>query len=411
MPGLWRRTDFRLLWAGQTVSQLGEHTALTILPLLAVLTLDAGADQLGLLRAAGQAPQLLLALFAGVWVDRWRTRTVMVCSDLGRAVALAVTGAAAVSGTLGLPALLAVTVVVGALSVFFDIAYQASLTRLVERDLLLPAGSAIEASRSAAQIAGPAVGGAVASLPFAPAAVAVAFLASLAAIAPIREAAPPAPAVRPHIRAGLRFVAGDGALRAICAASGAFQFFLAATMTGYLLFLPRELGLSATAIGLTLAAVGPGALAGSLLAARLPRRLGHGPVLVGAAVIGNGAMLAVPALHGSSAGTLAALVAVNLVSGTFGQLVNVTVIAVRQALTPDALQGRVAATIMFAGMGLTPFGSLFGGLLADRWTLRAALLICTAGMMLSPAIMLVSPLARLGRTVPARAARPAGSRP
>ncbi|MEU4620526.1 MFS transporter [Actinoplanes sp. NPDC023801] len=395
-----RRTDFRLLRAGQTVSQLGEQTTLVMLPLLAVLTLDAGADQLGLLRAAGQAPQLLLALFAGVWVDRWRTRTVMVCSDLGRAVALTVTAVAAVSGTLTLPALLAVTVVVGASSVLFDIAYQASLSRLVDRDLLLPAGSAIEASRSAAQIAGPAAGGVAASWPFAPAGVAVLFVASLLSMAAIREPAPPVPAHPPRIGAGLRFVAGDATLRAVCLASAAFQFFLAATMTGYLLFLPRELGLSATAIGVTLAAVGPGALAGSLLAARLPGRLGHGPVLVGAAVLGNGALLAVPALSGASAGTLAALVVVNLVFGTFGQLVNVTVTAVRQALTPPGMQGRVAATITFAGMGLTPFGSLLGGQLADQWTVRAALLVTAAGMMLSPAIMLVSPLARLGRTLP-----------
>jgi MFS family permease len=136
-----------------------------------------------------------------------------------------------------------------------------------------------------------------------------------------------------------------------------------------------------------------------LLAARLPARFGYGPVMVGAAVLGNGAMLAVPALHGSSPATLAALVAVNLVFGMFGQLVNVTVMAVRQALTPPVLQGRVAATITFAGMGLTPFGSLAGGLLAGAGSLRAALLACAAGMMLSPVIMLVSPLSRLGRSV------------
>jgi hypothetical protein len=170
VPGLWRNTDFRLLWAGQSVSQLGEHTGLMILPLLAVLTVGAGADELGLLRAAGQAPQLLLALFAGVWVDRWRTRTVMVFADLGRAVVLAVIAAVAVSGGLSLTVLIVAAVGVGALSVLFDVAYQVSLIRLVGPAMLLRASSALEASRSAAQIGGPALGGALAALPLAPAA-------------------------------------------------------------------------------------------------------------------------------------------------------------------------------------------------------------------------------------------------
>jgi MFS family permease len=99
--------------------------------------------------------------------------------------------------------------------------------------------------------------------------------------------------------------------------------------------------------------------------------------------------------------TIPALVAVNFVFATFGQLVNVTVMAVRQAVTPDGMQGRAAATITFAGMGLTPLGSLLGGFLGQEWGLRAGLLVTAAGMMLSPALMASSPLARLGRTLPA----------
>jgi MFS family permease len=402
---LWRNTDFRLLWAGQSVSQLGEQTALVILPLLAVLTLDAGAQQVGWLRAAGQAPPLLLALFAGVWVDRRRTRSVMLGGDAGRAVVLAVAAVTAWAGGLGLPALAVVTVTVGALSVFFDVAYQSSLIRMLDRDVLLPATGAVEASRSAAQIGGPALGGMLVVLPAAvavavPAALFVVSWASIAGIRhrePLPDRLPVRHAWRRQLGEGLRFVAGDGVLRAVCLASGAFQFFLAATMTGYLLFLPRELGLPAPVIGLALAAVGPGALAGSLLAARLPGRFGYGPVLVGAAAAGNGALLVVPGLSGASPVTVVVLVAANLVFGMCGQVVNVTVMAVRQALTPAVLQGRVAATITFAGMGLAPFGSLLGGFLAGVWPLRVALLVTAAGMMLSPVIMLVSPLARLGR--------------
>ncbi|WP_408054619.1 MFS transporter [Streptomyces sp. CMC78] len=409
-PSLWRDADFRRLWVGQTASQLGEHTTLVVLPLFAVLTLDAGAGQLGVLRAVGQAPVLLLSLLAGAWVDRWRARTVMVLTDAGRAVALGAAAVAGLLGLLGLPALFVVAFAVGALSVLFDVAYQASLVRMVRRDQLVRGNSALEGSRSAAQIGGPALGGALVSLlsaPFAAASGAPFFAVSFLSLRRIRrpESVPPvcgerperAPRIRHRIHEGLRFVAGNPWLRAVCLASAAFQFSLAATMTVYLLFLPRALHLPGATVGLALAATGPGALLGSVLAARLPGRFGHGAVLVSAAVLGNGALLCVPALHGSSTATVLALLAVNVVFGAFSQLVNVTVMSVRQAVTPDGMQGRAAATITFVGMGLTPLGSLHGGFLAQEWGLRAGLLMAAAGMMLSPAVMAASPLVRLGR--------------
>ncbi|MFJ2436266.1 MFS transporter [Streptomyces anulatus] len=416
-PSLWRDTDFRRLWAGQTASQLGEHTTLVVLPLIAVLTLDAGAGQLGALRAVGQAPILLLSLLAGAWVDRWRARTVMVLTDAARAVALGAAAVAGLLGLLGLHALFVVAFTVGALSVLFDVAYQASLVRMVRRDQLVRGNSALEGSRSAAQIGGPALGGALVSLlsaPVAAAAGALFFAVSFVSlrrirrpesvperVAPVPERPERATPVRARIREGLRFVAGNTWLRAVCLASAAFQLSFAATITVYLLFLPRELGLTGATVGLALAATGPGALLGSVLAARLPGRLGHGVVLVSAAVLGNGALLCVPALHGSSTATILALLAVNFVFGTFSQLVNVTVMSVRQAVTPDGMQGRAAATITFVGMGFTPLGSLLGGLLAQEWGLRTGLLVTAAGMMLSPVLMSASPLARLGRVLPA----------
>ncbi|MFJ2271366.1 MFS transporter [Streptomyces sp. NPDC087228] len=416
---MWRDGDFRSLWLGQTASQLGEHATLLVLPLFAVLTLGAGAGQLGVLRAVGQAPVLLLSLFVGAWVDGWRTRTVMVLTDAGRTLALGAAASAGLLGRLGLPALLVVAFAVGALSVFFDVAYQTSLVRLVKRDQLVRGNSALEGSRSAAQIGGPALGGALVSLlsaPIAAATSALFFALSFLSIRRIRriesipERSERPPRLWRRIHEGLRFVVGDTSLRTVCLASAAFQFSFAAMMTVYLLFLPRELHLSGTAVGLCLAATGPGALLGSVLAARLPSRFGHGAVLVSAAVLGDGAFLCVPALHGSSAVTVLALLAVGFVFGTGGQLVTVTVMAVRQAVTPDGMQGRAAATITFVGMGLTPLGSLLGGFLAEEWGLRTSLLVTAAGMMLSPVLMALSPLARLGRVLPALAGRTADPR-
>ncbi|MDJ1133138.1 MFS transporter [Streptomyces iconiensis] len=434
---MWRDADFRRLWAGQTASQLGEQASLTTLPLIAVLALDASAGQLGALRAVEQAPILLFSLLVGAWVDRRRTRDVMVLADAGRALALAAIPVAYLFGVLGVPLLLVVAFLVGVLSVFFDVAYHASLVRLVKRERLVAGNSALEGSRSAAQVGGPALGGGLVSLFSAPVAVvagALFFVLSFVSIRRIRGAEAAADGegggggvgagaggggersarIWPRIREGLRFVARDTSLRAVGLASAAYQFSFAALMTVYLLFLPRGLHLSGAAVGLVLAAMGPGAIVGSLLAARLPGRLGHGVVLVTSAALADAVLFLVPALHGSSAVTVCALMAVNFAFGVFSQTVNVTIMAVRQVLTPVRMQGRVVATINVAGMGTMPFGSLLGGFLAEQWGLRAGLVAAAAGVALSPLCLALSPLARLGKTLPApppaaQAADPASS--
>ncbi|MDT6983244.1 MFS transporter [Streptomyces lusitanus] len=406
---MWRDRSFRRLWAGQTASQFGEHTAVVVLPLVAVVTLGAEAGQLGVLRAVSQAPVLLLALFVGAWVDRWRTRTVMAAADAGRAVVLGAVSVAAVTGRLNPASLAVAAVAVGTLSVFFDVAYQASAVRLVAREELVRANSALEGSRSAAQTGGPALGGGLVSLLSAPVAAAcgaVFFAVSFLSVRRIRRAesvpgtAPGGSGVWSRMRDGWRFVVGDAVLRAVCLASAAFQCAFSAATTVYLLFLPRDLALPGAAVGVVLAAVGPGALLGSVLAARLPRRFGYGRVLVAAAAVGDGVWLCLPALRGAPSVTVPVLCGVGLVFGAGGQLVNVMVMAVRQTVTPDGMQARVAATITFVGMGTSPLGALLGGLLAETWGTRAALTVTAAGMLVSPAVMAVSPLGRLGRTLP-----------
>ncbi|MEU7742145.1 MFS transporter [Nonomuraea sp. NPDC049158] len=414
-PSVWRDGDFRRLWIGQTTSQLGTQAAQVILPLIAVVALSAGTEQVGLLRAVQQAPILLLSLFAGAGVDRRRSPDVMVLADIGRTVVLAVVPVLYLLGMLDIPLLVLVAFLVGALTVYFDVAYQTSLVRLVKRDQLAQGTSALEASRSAAQIAGPALGGALMSLVTAPIAIlasACFFTLSVLSIRRIRRPEPmPGPAagrarVWRQIHEGLRLVVNDASLRAVGIASALFQFSFAAVMTIYLLFLPRTLHLSGAAVGLVLAAMGPGALVGSLLSARLPRRYGYGVVLVSAAVLADGVMLCVPALRGSSAVTIAALMAINFLFGVFSQVVDVTVVTVRQAITPIPIQGRVVATLNFVGMGLTPLGSLLGGYLAGALGLRTSLLLTAVALALSPVFMALSPLARLGRQLPDPAGGP-----
>src|SRR5215469_18301320 len=92
MPGNRFRLDpdFRKLWIGQTISQIGSNITGVGLPLTAVLVLKASPLQMGFLSGAGAAAVVIFGLFAGAWVDRLRRRPILIAADLGRAVVLGV---------------------------------------------------------------------------------------------------------------------------------------------------------------------------------------------------------------------------------------------------------------------------------------------------------------------------------
>src|SRR5947209_6494474 len=150
--GLWREPAFLNLWVGQTISICGSEVTALALPLTAVLALHASALQMGLLAAAERAPFLVISLFAGIWVDRRQHRSILIGSDLGRAATLALIPAAAALGVLRIEYLYGVALIVGTLTVFFDVAYHSILPVLVGRDRLIEGNAKLEMSSSTVQI-------------------------------------------------------------------------------------------------------------------------------------------------------------------------------------------------------------------------------------------------------------------
>ncbi len=152
---LWRHPDFLKLWVGDTISQFGSQITALAVPLAAAIVLQATPAQMGILAALETLPFLLVSLPAGAWVDRLRRRPILISADLVRAVALLAVPVTAVTGHLSMPVLYGVALVTGTATVFFDVAYQAYLPSLVDRDQLVDGNSKLELSRSAAQFAGP----------------------------------------------------------------------------------------------------------------------------------------------------------------------------------------------------------------------------------------------------------------
>jgi hypothetical protein len=276
-PPLRRQPEFRKLWTGQTISVFGDAVTLLALPLVAVLTLDATAAQMGLLTAAGLAPHLLLSLFAGVWIDRQsRRRRLLVVADLGRAAFLAWIPVAAVLDVLTLEQLFVVSFLVGVLTVVFDVSYSSLFVLVVPTRDVVEANSKLSISRSASYMGGPPLAGALVELltaPFAVAADAVSFLVSAVFIGRIRvEERPLEPeraGVRQQLTHGLRFLFGHPLLRPALLCTATCNFFNFAFHAIFVLFATEELGVSPGLLG---AVLGAGAAALGLVLATTERR-------------------------------------------------------------------------------------------------------------------------------------------
>jgi MFS family permease len=151
--------DFRLFWAGQTVSRLGSAITAVALPLVAVGTLNASTFRIALLQAASWLPWVLIGLPAGVWVDRLPGRPLLIVCNL---VALAALVGVPIGLTFG--HLLAVALVVGAMAVFLETASQVYLPSLLSADELAAGNAELHGSEAAAGVVGPGVGGLIAQL-------------------------------------------------------------------------------------------------------------------------------------------------------------------------------------------------------------------------------------------------------
>jgi MFS family permease len=401
--GLWQHADFLRLWSGQTVSQFGSQVTQLALPLTAAITLQATALQMGILGAAEFAPFLLFGLFAGVWADRRPRRRILVAADLGRALLLGLIPLAALFDVLRIELLYAVGFLAGILTVFFDVAYQSYLPLLVERAQLVEGNTKLEVSRSVAQVAGPGLGGALVQLLTAPVAIAVdalSFLASAAFLATIRRAEPhprggPRPGVWSDIGAGVGVVFGNPLLRAIAGCTATSNLFSNVGMAVYVLYVTRELGVTPSLLGVVFAVGSGGALVGALLAGRIARRFGLGSTIVGSALLFPLGSLMVVAAGGPPLVVAAILVAGQAAQTFCSPVYNVNQVSLRQAITPDRLQGRMNATMRFVVWGTIPIGSLAGGFLGDAIGLRPTLLVGALGSGLSFLWVLLSPVRAL----------------
>jgi MFS family permease len=398
--GLWRHSDFLKLWSAETVSQFGTQISLLALPLVAIDVLDVSAFKVAALTTVEFLPFLLVSLPAGVWVDRLPRRPILIAGDLARAGLLASIPIAYALDVLTIWQLYGVGFFVGIATVFFDIAYQSYLPALVERQQIIDGNSKLEVSRSAAQLGGPGIAGLLVGWLRAPAAIlvdAVSFLGSALFIFSIRKLElsqadrAPRRKMRTELREGLSYVLRHPYLKNIAACTALFNFFGLMGFAVLLVFARRQLHLSPEAIGLAFTLSNFGPLLAALSANKIFTRLGVGRTIIASSILGGPMFLLIPfAPHGHAA--LALLIPAMLVGGFVGVVYNIAQVSLRQAITPERIQGRMNSVMRFIVWGAIPLGSFTGGVLSSVIGLKTTLIVGGVGCSLAFLPVLFSPV-------------------
>ncbi|MGW4411598.1 MFS transporter [Nonomuraea sp. NPDC004702] len=393
--GVQGHTDFRRLWTGLAISQLGSAVGMVALPVIAVTVVGASTFQVALLSALTAITTALLAFPLGGHVEFRRKRPIMITADVIRFTCLASVPIAALLGLLTFAQLGVIAVVNAACQIAFAAAAQAHLKALVSAQQLIESNSRLESTRWLGISAGPSLGGALIGFLTAVGSLvidALSFLVSALAVRTLRtpEPAPPVrdehSSRRAELFAGWRFAWEHPTLRPILISWVTFAGASSMAASVSAVFYLRDLHFDAWQYGLLMGVPSLGGFFGARLAPKLVARLGAVRALWWTSLLRGPWYFLIPAAFPGTLGLLMCGFGFGMVL-LFAGAANSTTAGYRQLQTPDHLMARVATVWSFATTVTQPLFILLGGLMAT-WTDTRTSLFIAAGVMCAAAILL-----------------------
>jgi MFS family permease len=347
------------------------------MPLLAI-SLTQDTRLISAVSFSSMIPWLFLSLPAGVFIDRWDRKTVMVIADSLRALMYALVAVLVAVDSLSIWVLLVVLLVIGCAEVFFDMSAQAFLPSIVPEEQLHRANGLLYAAEIVwGSFIGLPVGSwlfvVAAGVPFGINGASFALAAVLVASITVRT--PPDPATTggevttsfvTDLKEGLRWLRGHRNLRTLAVLLGVTN---GAMMLGEAIFVKfafRHLGVGPKGYGLLLAVTSGGAIIGGLLGDRIAKRLG-----VSASIISAYVIFAVADVIRAAWPSVILFAAMSVLVALAGTVWNVVTVSYRQRVIPAELFGRVNSAYRFIGTGSIGIGALVGGQVAHYAGLRA----------------------------------------
>ncbi len=386
MGKLWGHRDFLRLWGGETVEWVSDSITSLAVPTIAILIFNAGPLEMGLLNAFSNVGYPVLGLFAGVMVDRWRRRPVLVWTNIIQVIALGSIPAAYFLGILSLFQLFIVTLVMSVTIVFFNVAYTAYLPTLIPREDLVEGNSKLETSSSAAAVVGPPIAGGLIQILGAAPSVALDALGTLFAAVAIlsikKPEPPPSPSTQRHfwgeLKDGVSVVAKTPTLRNLAASTSVLNIGNTMFYAVFYLFIYDQLKMTPAVAGITLGVGSVGVLVGAVTAPKLLKWMGLGSALTAALMINGLGLLAVQAAMFEPAAVL--LAPLWLIANIGIPIYNINQVSFRQILVTDKLQGRMNATMRTFSYGAATVGALIGGIIGAQYGILTTM---TAGALIA----------------------------
>jgi len=380
------------------VSAFGSQVTALALQILTAVTLSASATEVGIVNAARWVPYLLFGLIAGVLVDRWRRKPMMVATDLGRAVLLGAIPVLYALDRLSIPALCAFVFVFGVLSLLFEAANQSYVPQLVPKELLNEGYARVQQAGAVAGSTGPLIAGALIRIMGAPLAVlvdALSYLMSGLLLASVK-APDPVPdrgarrSLGSELREGVTWVYRHRTLASIALTSHAMLLFNSMVTTVFVVFALHSLKIGEFGLGVTYAFASVGVILGGALSGRVARRLDVGATLIAFRLLAAIGWLPLVLAERGPWALASVSLAFFIVSLAIG-VESPVEMSYRQAVTPDRLRGRMNATIRSMNWGLVAVGAPLGGVLADQVSYRFALWIGLTGAVIQALVLTFSP--------------------
>ncbi len=394
---LWRNRNYLLLWGGQALSDMGGAVSELAFPLL-VLAVTHSPAQAGFVAALRALPATFFSLVAGVFVDRWDRKRVMLACDVGRALSLASVPAVYALGHLTIWQLALTAFLEGTLLIVFSLAKTAAVPQMVTQEQLTMAVAQEEFVEGTTALVGPSLSGVLYTLgamfPFLTDA--ISYLISIVTLLALhipsqRERQPTRRSLRKEITEGARWVWRQPFILTMTFLMGAGAFVLAGNPL-IIIILAQQSHASAAAIGLIFAAGGIGSILGALLAPHLKDRLtvGHSILLCRWYFVLSWPFYAL-------APFLPVLGALQFGEGFMDPIEDVPYFSHRLQLIPDELKGRVlSACRLLPGM-MRPLGLALTGILIQRIGVFATIWLACAWLLVSTAIVTMLPHVRRER--------------
>lgn len=375
---LWNK-NFFLLWQGQLVSALGDVLYMMALDFW-VFEITGSTAIMGILSAVTMLPRIILGPFAGVFVDKWHRRNVIVITDFIRGVVITFVGVAGIMGFIQVWMVFVVGVVSGLCSAFFGPAVSAIKPELVDESKLVQANSATSMADSGMQIAGTAIGGLIYVAIGAPWMFflnGISYLLSALSEVFIKEPEREKNAngkkltFKEDFIGGLRFIWDFKTLRNIMI-SACFLNLLGAS--GSILMLPYfkiTESLGPEKYGVFMAVMSVAVLCGSAILSCITIKKKWKYLVFASAVIISMVSLDITFLISNYYVMLVLIFISGFCTVVFNTIFN-TLIAI---VVPADKRGKVSAMLGTISMGMSPLGALIGGVMGEIFPIRTAIII------------------------------------